>query len=1273
MKALLLLISIMIYINCNQFTLTAGIKSEGGCIKEDFIFSFERSFYLNNKFPKKEYDFKLLMDKNIVSICNFKKKNILSNNFDILCRIKKYSGCLENISFSSPKLGNIEPESKILEEGDIIHFQGFTNFFQNIIDNHEKTAIIENPKIKDLFVSEEDYIELIPGSITKDINNKSAFFIINNTFSCDVLKKDIEDDKVYFKMELDNIENKVSCLLDKDSLNKKKININCTYPDEITDPKAINILSVIKLSEIFSTNKQIIFDHFVNLSFYTLTLGKIVKGNLEENIYSFKLVKTIISKSLELNKWFFLKVSINHEEKESICKIQMRTINEFDMGCTIQNYTPPDNYDIIYKQNNFSNYTLLPKSTFYFEALENISTTTLTAGYIQKESCSNGLYYFTIRGNKLNGKEIQNLSGNFLLKLYNFDNKISCSFSSNLIIGCRFNIEEKDKEYCENINKDIKIENLGDNFISIEDNILYLYGFEELETITVEAGNLFKGQCYNNSYIFTFNQSKIYNIKFDKIDFSLQLLKPNINANCNILNQQTDIICTIKGIDSCPIIDTKNDLLVEKNPNNQKIDNKKMIYFKNFDGKSTISTISSGKIKFNYDKEKKIIGFNFSNSNIDYNCGKEIIFNIHFIMNEKNLTTNCILLSDEKNIICNIDNIGVEVSYIKILKNPKDDYNSLVEKTIVFNNFEGKTINTLKAGKIEKGKCEENKNYYYFYFKNSLLNNFTENINRNFTLQMKAPNRKAICMSIKIENIESLYDIKCYIEGYLNCPIDEEEDIIIDINEPEPIQINNNSSLYFSFFSSQNTLNYSISVGNLIKPKKIDNCQYYFTFSKIIIDPNILIKEIEFYFDIFFNEKIYKAECIITNSSDINNDRIQLDHLSCSFDLENEICSKNDLLNYDLKIEENIEKNIIIKNPYQNVNFEGFSNKETITLFVESIEEKKYDKNRFIFKLKIDKNINIDSSEDQNIFKINYIFAKNQDRNLEANCIIENNNIICESEIISLNLINEDIIIKEWPIEVKLKNKTLYFTNNEPMRTFNVIGGFIQKLECKEKGEDYQFNLIEIKSSINIPKGKEFEIDIIIIDNESREINKTSCTIIQDSNELEYSMKCRIKNVNCIQDIIIPEDSIKQNPNIELLPPNSIFFYDFNDKRTFTIKAGKLKKGQCYKIKDDKEKYYFNFIKNIITYNNNLDFNLTFVSKKDENNEINAKCKIEIKNDTILCEAEKCLKEIEDDIIITQINEFTKLNRNSIWYEGFLNSETTTIINQGMIIKEEYK
>ena len=1347
MIALFLLVSIMIYINCNQFTLRAGIKSEGYCIKEDFIFSFENSFYLNSKFPKKKIGFKLLMDKNIISICNIKNKNILSNNFDVLCRIKNFNGCLENISFSSPKLGNIEPENIILENGDIIHFEGFTNLFQDrnkkpklineneiivkepfeegkfifyivnskyiktinkeftinvkisnknkvalcsrtkenlaknlkikciineSINNYEKIEIIENHEIKSLFVSEEDLIELIPGSISKDINNKTGFYIINNTFSVDISKEEIEDNKVVFKMELDYNEKNVSCFLDKDSLNKKKININCAYPDKITEPKSIIITNVIKQSEISSTKKPINFDKFVNLSFYTLTLGKIVKGNnSEENIYSFKLVKTIISKSLELNKWFYLKVSINNEEKESICKIQMRTIEEFDMGCTIQNYSTPDNYDIIYKQNNYFNYTLLAKSTFYFETLENISTTTLTAGYIQKESCINSLYYFTIRGNKINGKQLKNLSGNLLLKLNNFDNEISCSLSSNLIIGCRFNIEEKNKDYCDNIYKDIKIEKLiGNNYILIEDNILYLYGFEDLETITVEAGNLFKGNCHNNAYIFSFNQSKVFNEKTNKINFSLQLSKPNINANCEfILNKETDIICNIIGIDSCPIFDIKSDLLVKINPINQMMDNKRIIYYRNFDGKSTITTISSGKLKFNYDNENKIIGFNFSNSNVDYNFRKEIIFNIHFKMNEKPQKTNCFLLSDEKNINCNINNIDEEVFYIKIENNPIDDYDSLDEKTIVFTNFEGKEINTLKAGKIEKGKCQDNSNYYYFYFNNSWLNYSIENINKNFTLQMKAPNRKSICMILKVGNIDSLYNIKCFIEGYLNCPIDEEDDIIVDIFEPEPIQINDNYSLYFSSFGYQSTLNYTLSVENLIKLNKTDKCKYYFTFSKIKLNPNILTKELVFDFDILFNEEKYKAECILTGGSNINNDGIQIDNLSCSFDLNKEICSNNDLLNYDLKIEDNIEKNITIKNPYQNINFEGFSNKETITLFVENIKEKILVDNIFKFKLKIDKNITVDLAEDKNNFKINFFFSENN-KNLEAYCIIENNIIICESEIKSLNSINDDIIIKEWPTEVKLKNKSIYFRNNETLGTFTIIGGFIQKLECKEEGQDYYFNLMGTKSTKNIPESKEFEMEVKI--NKSNETNKTFCTIIQDTNEIEYSMKCWIKRVNCIQDITLPEDSIKPNPNIELFSPNSTFFYDFNNKSAFTIKAGKLEKGQCKKIQDNKEEYCFNFINNTITYNNSIEFNLTFVSKKNENNEIKSICQIKIENNTILCKADKCPNEIEDDIKITQIDKYAILNRDTIWYEGFLNSETTTIINQGMIIKEKF-
>lgn len=100
-------------------------------------------------------------------------------------------------------------------------------------------------------------------------------------------------------------------------------------------------------------------------------------------------------------------------------------------------------------------------------------------------------------------------------------------------------------------------------------------------------------------------------------------------------------------------------------------------------------------------------------------------------------------------------------------------------------------------------------------------------------------------------------------------------------------------------------------------------------------------------------------------------------------------------------------------------------------------------------------------------------------------------------------------------------------------------------------------------------------------------------------------MNCKLEGVSCVQDIILSDNTIQPYPNKEIFTPNSVFFYDFNNKRTYTINAGKLNKGVC-----NNEEYIFSFTNNIITYNDNDIFNLYFESINDINNNFEAVCSI---------------------------------------------------------------
>ena len=107
------------------------------------------------------------------------------------------------------------------------------------------------------------------------------------------------------------------------------------------------------------------------------------------------------------------------------------------MSCTINEYKPPDIYDLIFEKENYYNYSLWEPNSIYFNIPKDISTTTLTAGYINKENCQNNLYYFTIRNYIISGEELTNIDGDFDLSLYEFENKASCVIdSTNKIIHC---------------------------------------------------------------------------------------------------------------------------------------------------------------------------------------------------------------------------------------------------------------------------------------------------------------------------------------------------------------------------------------------------------------------------------------------------------------------------------------------------------------------------------------------------------------------------------------------------------------------------------------------------------------------------------------------------------------------------------------------------------------------------------------------------------------------------------------------------------------------
>ena len=128
MKNIFFILLFIFYINCGEYILKAGTRTNGYCSKNNYFFSFENSYFLESNSLKiqKEFTFTLLMENNIFSKCKINaNKNDKSKNLDIFCKIKNYIGCFQKYP-KIPKLGLKEPQKIIMKNGDIIHFEGFS-------------------------------------------------------------------------------------------------------------------------------------------------------------------------------------------------------------------------------------------------------------------------------------------------------------------------------------------------------------------------------------------------------------------------------------------------------------------------------------------------------------------------------------------------------------------------------------------------------------------------------------------------------------------------------------------------------------------------------------------------------------------------------------------------------------------------------------------------------------------------------------------------------------------------------------------------------------------------------------------------------------------------------------------------------------------------------------------------------------------------------------------------------------------------------------------
>ena len=1104
-------------------------------------------------------------------------------------------------------------------------------------------------------------LTLVAGNIIKNNLESTKFDIINNSFLSII--DDFVGQKFNFILDIqfseDSID-KANCSLNIIDINDY-YNISCSLLDNIRE---IKYISVFKNPEPIKVNNNITLNYydFKSLNLYYLSLGNIIKGKCEQDKYKFYFINTTISSEIKENISFVLSIDINNASYNSNCEIQANK-TFYDMECIIQDsYCPSDNYDIKYEGNEF--FFTYKYGTIYIDYF-NQSTTTLKAGFLKKESCNANFYNFTITNNELSGNISLDINGGFILKLKEFSSNANCEIISGSIINIncsiRYNKNNKGEyKYCSNMNEDINIESVGykdHNYILVNDKVLHLYLFENLKTHTIEAGDLIRGTCDNNNkYNFNIVNSLIYNnlLNEEKINFNLMLSLPKeINASCSLptyltINSKFNISCKISDSQELCPNDSINDEIIRIKNNPDDIINKQL-NFKNFTNETNILLINAGNMsKYEYDQKSSKYYFVFENITNNSYIKESISFVLNIEVDGNSTKAECSLNYLSLEMICEIENIESEYINLKILQNPPNDLVTIPEKIITFTNFENKQINTIIAGKLYKGVCQDD--IYTFYIKNSITQYKFDN---EFSLSLKEPNKNAKCSLINFDNDKKICDIKCSFEKSQTCTDDYEgKDLIIDDKEPENLRIDEYKMIYFNNFKGQNTIVYEIKVGNLIKGE-IDNknCLYNFKFDNQPFNLLNFKENITFKYNISFNNSQVTANCILYEKKNINEVDEKTVDLLCYFKLDSDICKRDDLSKYDLYIGENINDKKQVINSSQEMNLVGFDNKETLTLLGKNIIKKYQENNKINFVMAFDSLKEISSNA---IFN----FTLNK---FKANCSFNkgSRNIKCE-ELDSQTTIDEDIMIQSTPIYITLNNQSIYFLNFENKRTYTIKAGLIEKLPCAP-GKNYNFNLIN-SSSKDFPSETDFEIPVLI--NDTKKYNAI-CTII---NSKDYNMSCIISNIYCPNNIILNEI----DPNETLFYPNTTFFNNFSNKRTITIKPGKIKKGQCIST----SQYNFTFVQNEIDYKTNSIINFNLDTLLNITKLYSSSCSINLSNtnNAINCKIDFCPSEEYDLFINSNPNaDYKTLNPNSIFFEDFINKNTTTIImsQSGMIIKNQ--
>ena len=966
---------------------------------------------------------------------------------------------------------------------------------------------------------------------------------------------------------------------------------------------------------------------------------------------------------------------------EANCQLINGKIN-FNMSCKISKYCPIDmNIDIKIGTIQKSDINIISPNTLYINIPSEKQTSTLNVGYLIKTNCIDRNFSFNVNNNIYSGKYLEKQIGSFELQLSQFTNNATCNLNS-LNINCyiKLDSDEEKSKYCTNIYEDIKVEKLigdngNDNYILLDDNnILHFYGVKNLETFTIVAGDLYQGYLNDKTYIFHINNSVAYNNIASSSNqyFDLSILKPKIlNANCSlpsIINKGAyfDINCVINDDIGDQIIETGNKEPKDINYNTQ------VINFKKFINKNTLVNINAGKLRLESDENKYYL--NFTNSTIsNFVLSSDISFVLETKINNENKNITCYFYKDITDIQCLLETYGkLDIEHIEISKDPDNDKNSIKGKTLLFNNFVSKEINTFIAGYIEKGKCDDSDNdNYTFYFKNctSLVNmKYTE-----FSLLMNIPNHIANCFIIDNFYSEKSYDVKCSVKGDKSCSEDNNTDFTVDSFEPEPIILSDTNILYYLNFSGQSTIEKTYRhylKGGILSKKSVtkngDNILYKFNIEDCKLNQalNTTYKfNIKIHLDIYKDNTINaetNATCIIPKDiSDLNNTNIILE---CSFSLTDSSFYDQDG-KYDISIikgDQDIEMDedhIIYISSLDGLN--------TITMFGCQINKGDCDtNNKYTYKFSsciISRDISFDN---------NFEFSLYTKENEKSKCIIDDKkSIICEINGYSMCGKNNDIVIGDNEAQINYTAYSSYKNFNivelKKLYTTSLFGGNIEYGNCVSF--DFIFNFPNTKLTNALSKEIKFNLTV----KEPIEQNSL-CTI--PANSKEFDLKCIVKgDTNCpIDDATsLRIEEIIDEKKLDLIKPNALYINNFINKNTITLKAGNLTQGQCIGKRNEiyfKDSEFIGEIKGQIQQDALFEVNLTYPSMlkanciipKDiiTNVKIDLKCYIEGRNrcpmfDYRYIELSKNDPEINGSIISPNFIKFDGFKDQKIYFNNY--------------------